>query len=77
MIADELAEEIARQGWTELPADWKQRRAARYKKHFESLGDFYFQKGERSLENLRAWTQGRADGPPIESRLPERFRQQP
>ena len=41
-----------------------------------SFDGLNFQKGERTLENVRAWTQGRADGPPIESRLPHRFPQQ-
>ena len=31
------------------------------------LPDHYFANGLQRLENLRAWTHGKADGPPIES----------
>lgn len=40
---------------------------SRFQDHLNSLPDHYFANGLQRLQNLRAWTHGRADGPPIES----------
>lgn len=69
IIATALTELVAAQGWVRLAADWQQNRERAFRDHFASLENFYFLKGQRTLDNLRAWTQGRADGPPIEQRL--------
>jgi tetratricopeptide (TPR) repeat protein len=68
-IADRLAEEMVAEGWVKPDDDWEAKRTAAYERHYQSLPDFYFLKGKRHLEALQAWTQGRADGPPIESRV--------
>ena len=48
---------------------WKTTRDASYQKHISSLEALYFARGKQRLDNLRAWTEGRADGPPIEEKL--------
>lgn len=68
MIAAALLEKMTEQGRIHPSADWQTRRDAAYQKHFNSLDTLYHLHGQRTLENLRAWSQGRADGPPIESR---------
>ena len=72
MIANALADEIVRQGWCRPAADWKQNREAAYRRHFNSLDDLYFASGQRTIKSLQAWTQGRADGPRIETRLQQK-----
>lgn len=42
-----------------------------------ALPPSYFTRGEQNLAGLRAWTQGRADGPPIEQRFPHRIKPSP
>lgn len=73
LIADALLDEMERLDWVEPIGDWKSTREDSYKEHFGSLDELYFLHGQQRLENLRAWTQGMADGPPIEDRL-ERLR---
>lgn len=72
MIADALAAEMVRQEWVSPEEDWEARRKRAYRRHAGSLqdlhGGMYFERGHRTLEAVRGWTQGRADGPPIESR---------
>lgn len=48
--------------------DWQHQAKVAFKNHFDQLPDVYFAKGEQNLANLRYWTQGMADGPPVESR---------
>ena len=35
--------------------------------HLQSLDDLYYLRGQRTLQTLKAWTQGRGDGPPLPS----------
>ena len=72
MIANALTEQMAKSGLVAISPNWSTQRDAAYREHFASLGDFYFLNGLRDLEMVRGWTQGRADGPPIEERLKER-----
>jgi hypothetical protein len=55
-----------------MPAEsnWRIHRAELYQKHLDSLYPMYYTHGQQRLENLRAWTEGRADGPAIENRIP-------
>ena len=55
-------------------SDWKAESREKFEQHFDSLPRLYFLHGERNLEGLRYWTQGLADGPPVEQRFPERVR---
>jgi tetratricopeptide (TPR) repeat protein len=48
--------------------NWQPLARAAFAQHFAQLPDVYFAKGEQNLANLRRWSQGMADGPPIESR---------
>jgi lysophospholipase L1-like esterase len=52
--------------------DWQSLARAAFKNHFDQLPDVYFAKGEQNLANLRYWTQGKAEGPPVESRPQQR-----
>ena len=52
--------------------EWQPRARAAFQQHFDQLPDIYFAKGEQNLANLRYWTQGMADGPPIETRPRQR-----
>ena len=75
-IAFALLEQLAEQGRVTLPPDWKMQATAAFKQHYDSLSDFYFADAQRTLERVRYWTRGEADGPvwvPRENdvRLPE------
>ena len=56
------------QGWVAPCEGWRSAAQAEFQNHFRKLDDLYFLRGQRMLDALRAWTQGRADGPSIESR---------
>lgn len=47
-------------------SQWRSKVQLAFDQHLQSLDDLYFLRGRRTLENLRAWTAGRADGPPIQ-----------
>jgi len=51
---------------------WVQRIQAGFRTHLESLDSAYFIRGQRMLEGLRTWSEGRADGPPAAERFPGR-----
>ncbi len=65
MIAAELTDEFTRQGWLQPSGNWQARRETAYKKHLASLDTMYYSHGLRTLENVKKWTQGKADGPPL------------
>lgn len=69
IIAGALMDTMARQGWVNPRADWKAKRDKLWPQQLASLGGDYFRAGEVALNGLRAWTQGRASGPPIEYRI--------
>ncbi len=73
-IADALLEKLAEQGFAQPSKNWQTQVHRVYEKHVESLGDFYWSDGMRTLEAVRGWTQGRAVGPPAEERFPHRLR---
>ena len=52
--------------------NWQPLARAAFQTSFEKLPDVYFAKGEQRLTNLRYWSQGMADGLPIESRPEQR-----
>jgi tetratricopeptide (TPR) repeat protein len=51
----------------EATGDQSDRIKHRFQDHLDSLPDHYYVNGLQRLQNLKAWTQGRADGSPIES----------
>lgn len=61
------------EGMVDLPASWETHSQAKFNAYFESLDRTYFHRGQRMLEALELWTQGKSDGPPVESRFPERI----
>lgn len=68
MIAMALVEQLREVSLVQPQTDWQPNAKAAFQRHFEQLPDVYFAKGEQNLANLRYWTQGLADGPPVESR---------
>ena len=62
-IALALLEQLAEQGHVTLPPDWKTKATPAFKQHYSSLSDFYFADAQRTLDRVRHWTQGKADGP--------------
>jgi tetratricopeptide (TPR) repeat protein len=64
IIADAIAEELVRLGFVKPAPGWKDRRDRKCREHFASLDDLYFVEGQRRLESLRGWAQGRATLPP-------------
>ncbi|MDB4743442.1 SGNH/GDSL hydrolase family protein [Planctomicrobium sp.] len=58
----------------ELSQDWEAECQLIFKTHFESLDRTYFHKGQRALQGLKLWTQGNADGPPVEKKFPHLLR---
>ncbi|MDB4637462.1 SGNH/GDSL hydrolase family protein [bacterium] len=49
-----------------------ERRQLAWRHHLDSLDDYYFLKGQETLNSLRGWAAGRADGPPAAERFPKR-----
>jgi tetratricopeptide (TPR) repeat protein len=72
LIALALVEELRRVSLVNPQVDWQPLAKAAFEQHFDQLPDVYFAKGEQNLANLRYWTQGMADGPPVESRPQQR-----
>ena len=68
VIANELMKELQRQGQVKPQEDFERIRQRAYEKHVASLGDAYYLHGQRTLESLRGWAAGRADGPPVDQR---------
>jgi hypothetical protein len=62
-IALALLEQLADLGHIILPPDWRSRTTSAFRQHYDSLSDFYFADGQRTLERVRYWTRGEADGP--------------
>lgn len=71
-VAMALVEQLSLTGLISPHEGWMDRSKKEFQRHFEQLPDIYFAKGEQNLANLRYWTQGMADGPPVESRPPQR-----
>ncbi len=62
-IALALLEHIASLGHVMCGPEWKTRAITAFEQHYNSLSDFYFADGQRTLERVRYWTRGEADGP--------------
>jgi tetratricopeptide (TPR) repeat protein len=77
IIADALLETMAEQGWVRPRAGWSERAQAEYQRHLDALDSFYFLKGQRTIEAVRGWAQGRAKGAPAAGRFPGRIRERP
>lgn len=69
LLAEVLATLMQEQGWAQFRSDWLAQSQARWAEHLASLPANYYEQGETALAGLRAWTQGRASGPPIEYHL--------
>ncbi len=60
MITELILERIVQDGIVTPQAGWKQREKQSYEQHLASLDDKYYMQGQRRLEGLRKWAQGRA-----------------
>jgi len=69
-IAHALAKLLEKQGVFRPSERWPEKREQAFGRHLKQLDDLYFPHGQRTLRALRAWAKGRADGPPIETRVP-------
>lgn len=72
LIAIALIHPLSEAGVVQPQDGWLPAAKREFQRHFEQLPDIYFAKGEQNLANLRYWTQGQADGPPVESRPPQK-----
>lgn len=64
-IAVALLDELTREGVVQPEADSESRRQKTFAEHLASLPPIYFERGRRTLELLRGWTQGRAERIPL------------
>jgi tetratricopeptide (TPR) repeat protein len=71
-MAVALLEELQREGRFEPEEESEVRREAAFQEHLASLPPIYFERGLRTLELLRGWTKGRADGPAVIRRPSDR-----
>lgn len=71
-IADGLVAFLAERGDLEPTSGWRTRAAEVHRAHLDSLDELYFLHGERTLEAVRGWTKGQADGPDASTRFPGR-----
>ena len=60
LVAELMLQQCVAAGWVDLPSDWLMRRDAVFQAHLATLPDAYYAQGHQRLENLKAWTQGRA-----------------
>jgi lysophospholipase L1-like esterase len=72
-IADALVVQLSEMGLVTLPDNWQPPARKVWGEHLATLDSAYFLRGQRMLEGLRAWSQGRADGPAAAERFPQRI----
>jgi len=65
LIAEEILRRLAPKLEMALPDHWERQARLMWKLYLAELDSLYFLRGQRSLEALSMWTQGKADGPPI------------
>jgi lysophospholipase L1-like esterase len=74
-IARAILEIMTEHNLVRPDADWRSAAERAFQAHDASLPDFYFLKEQRTIDSLRAWTRGEADGPQAEDRFPHRIRE--
>lgn len=60
-IAELLLDQCVASGTSTPRKGWQQRRDDLFQSHAQSLDDWYYLEGQRRLENLRGWAQGRSE----------------
>jgi hypothetical protein len=60
MITELILERMVQDGIVTPRAGWQQRQKQSYEQHLASLDDKYYMQGQRRLQGLRKWAQGRA-----------------
>ncbi|WP_417850197.1 SGNH/GDSL hydrolase family protein [Thalassoglobus sp.] len=73
-IALAIGHWLHQQGYVQLNADWDVACQESFSEHFDALPRTYFHRGQRMLSALKKWTQGDADGIPVEKRFPHKFK---
>ena len=73
MIAQEILESMADLELVSPVVDWKDAVERASREHLSELSDFYFLKGQRTIDSLLHWTRGEADGPLADDRFPHRI----
>ena len=58
-VADEIAEELVRQGLVHPQPNWHEQKQQRMAEHLNSLPPIYFLEGQRRLKSLMLWADGR------------------
>lgn len=71
-IALALADTLADMNLVAPALGWREDAQRAFQRHLDTLPTLYFLKGQQRLHNLREWSKGRADGPKVEERFPER-----
>ncbi|MGQ0634783.1 MAG: GDSL-type esterase/lipase family protein [Planctomycetaceae bacterium] len=66
LIAEMLFDEMFRRKLVAPPDDSDERRRELFDRHFAELPPLYFERGRQTLERLRGWAAGRAEGRPLE-----------
>lgn len=61
LMAGALTDALVRQGILRPVDGWERERDERAREHLDSLGDFYFAKGQQRLEAVRGWARGQAN----------------
>lgn len=59
MIANEIVRAMVTAGFLSPSDGWESTAAAEHAKHFQSLDNLYFLRGQRTLETLNEWARGR------------------
>lgn len=57
-LASQLLNEMIRREFVQPADGWEQRREQLHRDHFESLGVFYFIRGQQRLQGLQRWSKG-------------------
>lgn len=67
-IAIAVIDAMASTQWIQIKnTGWKDAARSDFDNHLQSLDNMYFLSGRRTLDTLRLWTQGRGDGPVLDS----------
>jgi lysophospholipase L1-like esterase len=60
-IADALADKMVELRLVHPSGDWQEKKRRRFREQLDGLDDYYYALGAQRLENLRGWSQGRAE----------------
>lgn len=70
LIATALIELLAEHRFLTLTDGWQDQAEKEYAANVAGLDELYFLRGQKTLNSVRGWMQGSADGPPAAARFP-------